>query len=395
MDQVAVTGDGCISALGWGVAETLRNLYGGRVQPPLPGRIPANVPSPPPVFCVEGDLEDFGLDLCTRTTALAMWAARDAIRAAWPGHPPVPADRIGVCLGTTVGCTFDDEAFYREFRSGKSLDATSFRRYRGNDISRVVADAFGFGGPSQTVVNACASGADAIGEAAAWIRTGRCDAAVAGGADALCRFAYLGFIALKNTSRERCRPFDRDRKGLNLGEGAGVVVLERETDARRRGAALLARVAGHAAAADAYHPTAPHPEGRGLRRATALALATAGVTAADVAFVNAHGTGTSENDRVEGSVVADLYPEGTPVFSTKGYTGHTTGAAGAIEAILTARNLLDRRVPASAGFETPDPACRVVPTTRTTDIAGNVAVSNSLAFGGGNSVLVIRRGEDR
>jgi 3-oxoacyl-(acyl-carrier-protein) synthase len=190
-----------------------------------------------------------------------------------------------------------------------------------------------------------------------------------------------------NSSAERCRPFDLERQGLNLGEGAAAVVLERGEEARRRGGEVLALVAGYGSASDAYHPTAPHPNGRGLRHAIATALENARLDPAAVAFVNAHGTGTQENDRVEGCVLADMLPPATLVFSTKGYTGHTLGAAGAIEAVFTIHNLLDHRVPASAGFSTPDPACRVRPTTSTTPFAGKAALSTSLAFGGANAVL--------
>jgi 3-oxoacyl-[acyl-carrier-protein] synthase-1/3-oxoacyl-[acyl-carrier-protein] synthase II len=241
------------------------------------------------------------------------------------------------------------------------------------------------------MVTACASGADAIGTASRWIRAGRCDVVVAGGADALDRYPYLGFARLGNSSPERCRPFDLCRRGLNLGEGAAALVLEPLAAVLERGGRPRAILAGYGAAADAHHPTAPHPEGRGLRRALAVALAQAGLRPEEIGFVNAHGTGTIDNDRVEGRVLAEVFAAGVPVLSTKGATGHTTGAAGALEAVFTIRSLEERLVPGSAGFEVPDPECRVVPPARSRRVEARAALSSSLAFGGANSVLVFRR----
>jgi 3-oxoacyl-[acyl-carrier-protein] synthase II len=239
------------------------------------------------------------------------------------------------------------------------------------------------------------SATDAIGLGAQWIARRRCDVVLAGGADALHRVPYLGFGVLRNTSTTDCQPFDRNRAGLNLGEGAGVLVLEHEDHARRRGADLLGWIAGHATASDAHHPTAPHPEGRGLRRALAAALTVAELSPAAVGFVHAHGTGTVHNDRVEGKALADLFGPDAVVFSTKGATGHTMGAAGALGAIFALAHLRDGQVPPSAGFRTPDPECVVVPTTEVRRVTARAAVSSSLAFGGTNSVLVLRRGEPR
>jgi 3-oxoacyl-[acyl-carrier-protein] synthase-1/3-oxoacyl-[acyl-carrier-protein] synthase II len=220
-----------------------------------------------------------------------------------------------------------------------------------------------------------------------WIETGVCDIVIAGGSDELCRTTYIGFTSLMITSQEPCRPFDRDRKGLNLGEGAGVVIIEDYEHARKRGARWLAFINGYGSSADAYHPTAPHPDGLGLRRAIKTALAEAGVPPSGVAFINAHGTSTLDNDKVEGKVIADLFPAGAPVVSTKSYTGHTLGAAGAIEAVLTIKGLQDKLLPATLGFEKGEGV--ITPTLENTPISGTTAISNSLAFGGNNSALVI------
>jgi 3-oxoacyl-(acyl-carrier-protein) synthase len=231
------------------------------------------------------------------------------------------------------------------------------------------------------VGNACSSGTDAIGLGRQWILDGLCDVVIAGGCDELCRTPYLGFTALLNTSTEPCRPFDRDRKGLNLGEGAGVLILESEDHAAARKARALGRVSGFGNQVDAHHATAPHPEGRGLR---------AGLTPADIDFVNTHGTATPSNDAVEGKTVAALYGPDIVMVSTKGATGHALGAAGGIEAIFTLLALRDKKVSPTLGFENVDPAVGIPATRAVTPIRGRAGVSNNLAFGGQNSVLVFQ-----
>jgi 3-oxoacyl-[acyl-carrier-protein] synthase-1/3-oxoacyl-[acyl-carrier-protein] synthase II len=393
--RLVVTGAGAICALGAGLPQIMANLANTTPYrlPQIPQRFETTLRQKPPVFLVENSLDDAeGSGGLFRTSRLALRATREAIAAAWPNGAPCPAARLGVCLGTTVGCSFNNEPFYRARRRGDDGGGDGVQRYLANDLAGVVADAIGAAGPIVTVANACASGADAIGLAASWLAAGACDAVVAGGADELARYAYVGFAALQNVAFEQCRPFDLRRRGLNLGEGAGVVVLEREDDARRRGAPSLGALLGYANAADAHHATAPHPGGRGLRAAIAAALRLAGVAAGAVGLVNAHGTGTIENDRVEGAVLAELFPAAA-IVSTKGFTGHTLAAAGALEAIITIHNLRDGWAPRTAGFETPDPACGVVPTAARTPLFTNVAVSTSLAFGGTNAVLVFGKGD--
>jgi 3-oxoacyl-[acyl-carrier-protein] synthase-1/3-oxoacyl-[acyl-carrier-protein] synthase II len=190
---------------------------------------------------------------------------------------------------------------------------------------------------------------------------------------------------------EPCRPFDRRRAGLNLGEGAAVFVLESRASLEARGAVARAAVLGYGASADAYHPTAPDPSGRGLELALDEALATSGLGPGDIAFVNAHGTGTSDNDRTESQVLARRFPE-VPYLSTKGCTGHTLGAAGAIEAAFTVALLERGELPPSAGFENPDEEAPGSPVRETTAFEGSVALSQTLAFGGNNAVLVLARG---
>jgi 3-oxoacyl-[acyl-carrier-protein] synthase-1/3-oxoacyl-[acyl-carrier-protein] synthase II len=326
------------------------------------------------------------------TTRFALAATRQALADAGLDLGALQRLRVGVCLGTTVGSALNIEDFYREYRAGGNPELETIERFLRSNPAAAVSREHGLDGPVQTVVNACSSGTDAIGIAASWLRAGVCDVVLAGGADELCRIIYNGFISLMITDDQPCRPFDRERRGLNLGEGAAVLVLERPPAAAARGARTRARVLGYGSACDAHHLTAPHPEGRGLRKAFAEALATSGVAPREVAIINAHGTGTPDNDRVEGRVIHDLFPN-TPFVSTKGYTGHTLGAAGAIEAAFTVACLEAGNLPASGGFAEADPDIHATPASAGLEIHGSVAISDSLAFGGNNAVLVIGRAD--
>jgi len=242
-----------------------------------------------------------------------------------------------------------------------------------------------------TVVNACSSGTDAIGVAASWIRAGLCDLAIAGGADEMYRVPVAGFWSLGVMSSQLCAPFDRDRAGLNLGEGAGILVLTSDKFGRDRNIPPVFELAGFGSSCDAHHLTAPHPDGRGLDAAIRTALSQAGIAPSQIAFINAHGTGTLDNDRVEGKVIDRIFGHDIPFLSTKGYTGHTLGAAGGLEAVFTLLGLRERWIPASAGFDNAADDVPIAPVAKQTSVFGEYALSTSLAFGGNNSALIIRR----
>ena len=391
----AVTGIGCICAAGRDLPAAIASMAAGRRSPEPPARFSTTHPRRYPVFGVPDDWvppDILGREDLLLTTRFALAATRQALADAGWELGDLRKARVGVCLGTTVGSALNIEDFYREYRTGGSPDLETIERFLRSNPAATVSREFGLDGPVQTVVNACSSGTDAIGIAASWLRAGVCDIALAGGADELCRIIYNGFISLMITDDQPCRPFDRERRGLNLGEGAAVLVLERPDAAAARGARARARVLGYGSACDAHHLTAPHPEGRGLRRAFAVALADAGIAPEEVAFINAHGTATPDNDRVEGRVIRDLFP-GTPFVSTKCYTGHTLGAAGAIEAAFTVACLEDGRIPGSVGFATADPEIGASPAADAVEIRGGIAISDSLAFGGNNAVLVLGRAE--
>ena len=382
---VAITGLGCICAAGTNLNDCMEALYSGRRAPAPSSRFTSDHPIKNPVFEVPGFNEPPEL---LRTSALGLQAAREAIANAGLDQETLSSLRVGVCVGTTVGSAMNNEQFCRDYRAGLDPDLAPIERILHSNPAAVIARAFELTGPCQTVVNACASGTDAVGLAASWIRGGICDIVIAGGADELGRITYNGFISLMITDDSPCKPFDKNRKGLNLGEGAGMLVLESEEVRVRRGKEARSFLLGYGSACDAHHLTAPKPDGEGLRYAIAEALSCSATPAEAIAFVNAHGTGTPDNDRVESRVLADLLP-GVPFLSTKGYTGHTLGAAGAIEAVFTVACLERGRVPGNAGFSTPDPELGGTPVEGCLEISGTVALSESLAFGGNNSVIIL------
>jgi 3-oxoacyl-(acyl-carrier-protein) synthase len=259
------------------------------------------------------------------------------------------------------------------------------------NLAQAVGELLGVSGPRMTIVNACSSGTDAIGAASTWLKAGLCDVAIAGGADELSRVAMAGFWSLGVMSSEPCAPFDRDRTGLNLGEGAGILLLESAEHAHKRGKQSEFELAGFGAACDAHHLTAPHPQGRGLDAAIRTALAQANIAPDKIAFINAHGTATADNDRAEGNVIARIFGPKAAFLSTKGYTGHTLGAAGGLEAVFAVAGLRDKWIPASAGFQNQAEDIPIAPVARRTEINGEYALSTSLAFGGNNSAVLIRR----
>jgi 3-oxoacyl-[acyl-carrier-protein] synthase II len=263
-------------------------------------------------------------------------------------------------------------------------------------VTDLVARRLGIVGPRTTIMTACSSSATAIGRAADLVRLGRVAVALAGGAEGLCRLTYAGFNALRAVSPEPCRPFDAERKGLSLGEGAAVLVLEEEMHARARGAEVLGFLAGWGMTADAHHMTAPHPEGDGAARAMLAALADAELAPEAIDYVNAHGTATPHNDAAEVLALRRVFGERAarlPVSSTKSMVGHTLGAAGAVEAVASLCALRGGYVPPTMGLERPDPAFGAldfVPGAAREARVGAV-LSSSFAFGGNNTVLVFTR----
>ncbi|MCC6544383.1 MAG: beta-ketoacyl-[acyl-carrier-protein] synthase family protein [Nitrospirae bacterium] len=394
-----ITGLGAVCSAGDSLKTIIPALYSGKRSPSAPAIFSTEIDKISPVFevpwtlaCIptRNDSSKAAMKATpSRTSLLAQTAVMEALEHACLDNKALQGIRVGVAIGTTVGCTLNNEPFYRSYKNKKNPEINPINNFLANNPALYIAGLFNCSGPAVTIANACSSGTDAIGLAKSWIENDICDIVLAGGADELCRTTYLGFTSLLITSPEPCRPFDLNRKGLNLGEGAGIVIVESNVSAEERGIPVLGYVKGYGSSGDAHHPTAPHPEGSGLRRAIDIALKAAGVSVNDIAFINAHGTSTPDNDKVEGKVIAEMFPDSVPVVSTKAYTGHTLGAAGGIEAVFTIKALIDKQLPATAGFEIFDPECAITPTTKNRPINGTTAISNSLAFGGNNSVLVI------
>jgi 3-oxoacyl-[acyl-carrier-protein] synthase II len=303
-------------------------------------------------------------------------------------------------VGATTGGMRETEEAYRRRRAGED------RRFRLSRLlgtplatpAAVVSQALAIFGPRATFSTACSSSALAVASAATAIRHGRTRVALALGCDQLCRLTYAGFDALQALDPEPCRPFDRDRRGLSLGEGAAALVLEDVAHARARGARVRALVLGVGTATDAHHVTAPHPDGVGARAALTAALAAAGLGPEAVDYVNAHGSGTRQNDAVEIRVLRAVFGHrlvGVPVSSSKSQVGHCLAAAGAIEAVITVLALEQGCLPPTVNLRVPDPDwddLDLVPAAGRRAGLG-IALSSSYGFGGHNVTLVLGRPE--
>ncbi len=332
----------------------------------------------------------------SRSDRLALVAVEEALDQSRLDVATVPRERIGTAIGTSTGGLLETESYFEALLSAETKTAWD-PRLLSTTVGApgdVVAATIGALGPRMSPSTACSSGAIAIAMGAAWIHSGAADIVVAGGTDALCRMTYSGFHALQALAPAPCRPFDRERCGLTLGEGAGALVLEDEAHARERGVPILGEVLGAGMSCDAEHPTAPNAEGAGASQALAAALDDARTKPADVRYLNAHGTGTPQNDACEARAVRAVFGDHTdrlPVSSTKGITGHLLGAAGAVEAIITLLALRGGFAPSTVGLHDPDPDCAldlVFGKPRTID--ASIGVSNSYGFGGNNCSLVLR-----
>jgi 3-oxoacyl-[acyl-carrier-protein] synthase II len=316
------------------------------------------------------------------------------------GSGAIPAERWGVVIGTCNAGLLAGEEWYRRRERGEHPDPRLVLLVPPQAFSEALSGIFDLRGPVLSVDTACAASANAIGYAAELIRNGQADAVLTGGADAFSDILYAGFNSLESLSPEPAAPYSRDRKGLSLGEGSGMLVLMREDLAREQDAPVLAEILGYGLSADGYHPTAPHPEGRGAARAIQTALVQGGVAADEVRYVNSHGTGTPKNDPAETAAtkvgLGEDAAHRAAVSSTKSMIGHLLGGAGAIEAISTVKTLEQQLAPPTASFTEPDPDCDLDYITegpRAMEI--DIAVSNNFAFGGANASIVFARAGTR
>ena len=387
MSRAGISGMGVLSALGDGVAATRSALFAASPRlPEIPRRFETalklpvfEIPIPP------GGETDAGLPV-----RFLLHALDEALTSARITRDELRTRRVGIAVGTTVACQLDNIPCHDRIRRGDLSDLSPALPYVTKMPAEYLRRLLGADGPALTISNACSSGSDALTVALEWLRTGRCDLVIAGGCDSVSKVAFDGFNALRVCSPRPCRPFDAERSGLNLGDAAGVLILEAPERAAARGIKVEYELGGAGKTADAFHITQPEGSGRELERAIRTALEQSDLAPEAVDFVNAHGTGTVVNDRVEGAVLARVFGKALRYHSTKALTGHTLGAAGAIEAIFTLLMLEERRA-AGIRCERPEPELPVPPLAAAVPIPGSAAVSTSLAFGGSNAALAFRR----
>jgi nodulation protein E len=394
MTRIVVSGLGIVSPAGCDTASFWQALLAGYAPfeeaSALPGKgiRVAEVQG-------QGFMDGLGLSpsACDRNALFAVAAARQALAAAGLGVGLPRPERVGVILGNSAGgqCSTDDQ-YARLYTQNKRPHPMTVAKVMVSSSASWVSMTTGATGPCFVTSSACASSSHAIGTAMQFLRAGLADIVIAGGTEApLSAGTLIAWDAMKIMSRTLCRPFAAGRDGLMLGEGAGIVVLETEAHARNRGLSPAVEAAGFGFSSDAGDIVAPNVEG--MTRAMALALADAGLDARDLAYVNAHGTGTRANDRAETQALKRLFGERPvpPTSSIKGVTGHALGAAGAFEAIATIMAIENGIAPPTAHFDAADPECDLdcVPNqARTMPIPA--AMSNSFAFGGLNTALIFR-----
>ncbi len=383
-----MTGLGAITAVGPDLPSTWQALLAGRSgiqHHPPSGRTAAAVLDFDPTVHIE-PRRAAQLD---RTGQLALVAAREAWSMA--GLPAGNPHRRAAILGAAIGLVTLDESYLRLYGDkNPRVHPFTVPRAMPSGPTSAVCNEFGLRGPSFAVASACASAAHAIAQATMVIRTGLADVVVTGGSDAsLVPGMMRAWEALRVLSPDVCRPFSQGRLGLVLGEGAGVLVLESWEHATARGATILAEMAGCGMTSDAGDLTAPDPEGAAA--AMRGALDDAGLAPSEIGYVNAHGTGTRLNDRMESIAMQAVFGEGAPpISSSKGAIGHTLVAAGGIEAVITVLALRDGILPPTVNFSTADPECPVDPVPEARQTALRAALSNSFAFGGLNATLLFR-----
>lgn len=394
MRKVVVTGMGAVTAYGIGVPAFWQGLSTGTpaIQPLR------TLPLADLKVTTGAEFADFNPDvhvsrehqlLADRNAQFALLAAAEALAASQLAPPSSAAVIMGCCVG---GKHMEDSMYWEVYHERKTrVHPMTIPRVMANSAASLIAMQHGIEGPVFTTATACSSANHAIGQALWMIRQGVTDVALAGGSESPFVYGLLkAWEAMRVVSPDVCRPFSLGRKGMSLGEGAGVLVLETEEHARARNAPILAELAGFGMSADAHHITQPKPEGAAA--AMRMALKDAGLAPTDIGYVNAHGTGTGANDPAESRAIQMVLGDDVLVSSTKSMHGHALGAAGALEAVATILALQHHLLPPTANFESPDPDCPVNLIANTARPSGvDAALSNSFAFGGLNAVLAFRR----
>ena len=398
--RVVITGAGVVTSLGVGWKDNAEGFRSGRValnpvtlfdvsrqRVKIAGEVPLPPGLPPTRLAAR---QEKRLD---RATRLLLLAAHEA----WNQSGWEPSERLPVVLGTTSGGMALGEAYYRHALKnprGQRGQATRVTQYQAQNQALMLAEAFGFHGPINIIANACASGANAIGHAWELLRAGASERVLTGGYDALSQLVFSGFDSLQALSPTQCRPFDAQRDGLALGEGAAILTLETLDHATRRGARILGEIVGYGSSLDTHHLTQPHPNGDAALASMTAATQSAGLAPADVDYINAHGTGTPMNDSAEANAISRWAGERTatlPVSSTKSSIGHLLGAAGAVETVICLMTLREQWLPPTTTLQNPDATCTFPVVRKPTQARVEHALTNSFGFGGANASLILRR----
>lgn len=398
--RVVVTGAGIITSLGNGWTKNAEGFRAGRTafrpvtlfdvsrqrvkiaaEVELPKELPTN-------------------QLSRRMAARLDRAARLLLHAgsqAWIQSGWFPSENLPLVLGTTGAGMSMGEAFYRQTLLppySRRTQPTRVVQYQPQRQALDLAEALGFRGPITIIANACASGANAIGHAWELLRRGQAQRVLAGGYEGLSQLIFSGFDSLQALSPTQCRPFDAQRDGLALGEGAAVLALETFDSATRRQAQILGEIVGYGTATDIHHLTQPHPTGEAALAAMTAACQGARLSPDQIGYVNAHGTGTTLNDSSEAAALnawAGTRARDLPVSSTKSSVGHLLGAAGAVEVVICLMALAGRWLPPTSTLQTPEPACAFPILRAPIDRKVEYALTNSFGFGGANASLILRR----
>ena len=406
--RVVVTGLGAVSALGPDVATFWSNLVAGRsgikrVSLFDPSEFASQIGAEVRNWEAAQHMDPKEARRNDRYTHFGFVAAKQAVADATLDMTKEDGDRVGVIIGSGIGgmWTYETQLKVLAERGPRKVSPFTIPALIGNMCSGLIAIEYGARGPNFGVVSACATGTHALGEAAHTIRRGDADVMIAGGSEAaITPFAYASFCAMKAMStrndepEKASRPFDRNRDGFIMGEGAGVVVLESLEHAQARGARVYCELAGYAATSDAFHITQPDPDGKGLSMAMKRALASAQLNPDDIDYLNAHGTSTPYNDKFETLAIKKIFGEHArklAISSTKSMTGHLLGAAGGIESVICAKTLQTQTIAPTINLDDPDPECDL-------DYVPNVAreakvrtiLSNNLGFGGQNAAIIFR-----
>jgi 3-oxoacyl-[acyl-carrier-protein] synthase II len=409
MERVVITGMGTVNPLGLTVEESWKNAVNG-----VSGVGPITLFDPSALNVhfaaeVKGFEPDRYMDAKEarrrdRFEQLGVAAAKDALASSGLEITEANSGRVGVLVSSAIGGikSLQDAVITNYTEGPRRVSPFLIPMLMPNGAAGMIAIDHQIKGPCFSVASACASGADGIGTAMLMLKAGMIDAALAGGAETtvcttgVAAFDRVGAMSRRNEDYSMTpQPFDKNRDGLVMGEGAAVLVLETESHARARGANILAELAGYGATADAFHVTAPHENGEGGSAAMRMALASAKATVDDLGYINAHGTGTPLNDQSETRAIKAAFGEKAhviPISSTKSMTGHMMGATGALEAIFCVQALREGVLPPTIHYETPDPECDLdyIP-NEAREKKINLALSNAFGFGGHNAVLAIRK----